>query len=200
MSVQRVSIRSRSESNRWARTVERAAVAVAGFVVMLTMPVVADAADGVRTADGSGPHAPVQIAFEAPGPVPLLPAYYGLLRHRTVTIADDRLHPRRVGLRAGEMIRWESRSSDPSRIVFDEDVARHMVCDGLVNFELRGGRLQSAPMQTGDVAYLCRPAPGRYRYRVDRRAAASAGRSPRGSRSISSQLEGVIIVRAGSGD
>jgi len=133
------------------------------------------------------------ILYEQPGPVPLLGHDYGLEPAQDVLLTDDRLSPRRVEVRQGERIRWQSVSRHASRIVFEREVARAMVCHSLVNFELSGDRLRSAPLQTGDTASFCRLKPGTYRYRVVRDGPSEWPIA--GAVQLSNRLEGVIVVK-----
>jgi hypothetical protein len=133
-----------------------------------------------------------EIRYEVPGPVPLLGADFGLDPGASVLLTDDRLSPRRVLVRQGETVRWRSMARQASRIVFESEVARSMVCHSLVNFALDGDRLRSAPLHTGDSASFCRLAPGTYRYRVVRDGPAE--RPVAGAVQLSSRLEGVIVV------
>jgi len=133
-----------------------------------------------------------EIRYEVPGRVPLLGADFGLEPVASVLLTDDQLSPRRIQVRQGEIVRWRSMARQASRIVFESDVARSMVCHSLVNFQLEGGRLQSAPLHTGDSASFCRLAPGSYRYRVIRDGPAAWPVT--GAVQLSSRLEGVIVV------
>ncbi len=141
----------------------------------------------------SAEETPDEIRYEHPGHVPLLGSDYGLEPAQDVLLTDDRLSPRRVEVRAGETIRWKSISRHASRIVFEREVARAMVCHSLVNFELAGDRLLSAPLQTGDTASFCRLKPGTYRYRVVRDGPAEWPIA--GAVQLSNRLEGMIVVK-----
>lgn len=136
---------------------------------------------------------PEEIAYETPGVVPLLAPTFGLGPEVPVLLTDDRLTPRRVEVQAGETIRWHSMARHGSRIVFEREVARSMVCHSLVNFELDGDRLRSAPVHTGESSGFCQLSPGTYRYRVVRDGPAEHPTA--GALQLSTRLEGVIVVR-----
>jgi hypothetical protein len=133
------------------------------------------------------------IRYEMPGDVPLLSPSWQLEPATAVLLTDDRLSPRRVVVRAGETVRWHSLARHASRIVFEREVAKSMVCHSLVNFELDGDSLRSGPLHTGDTSSFCRLQPGTYRYRVERTGPAAWPTT--GGRQLSSRLEGVIVVR-----
>jgi hypothetical protein len=132
------------------------------------------------------------IRYDVPGEVPLLAPSWGLEPGAEVLLTDDRLSPRRIELRPGETVRWHSIARHGSRIVFEREVARSMVCHSLVNFQIDGDRLRSAPLYTGDSASFCRLSPGSYRYRVVRDGPAEWPST--GGVQLSSRLEGVIVV------
>jgi hypothetical protein len=132
------------------------------------------------------------IRYEVPGVVPLLSKDWQLEPATEVLLTDSRLSPRRAMVRPGETVRWRSMARHGSQIVFEREVARSMVCHSLVNFELDGDTLRSAPIQTGDTSSFCRLAPGTYPYRVVR---TGPGEYPTaGGRQLSTRLEGVIVV------
>jgi len=133
------------------------------------------------------------LHFEVPGPFPLLHKSWQLDAPARVVVTDGRLTPRRVELAAGQTVLWRSVARHSSRIVFEREVARSMVCHSLVNFSLEGDTLVSAPLHTGDEASFCELAPGTYHYRVERRGLAE--RPSAGGAKLSSRLEGVIVVR-----
>ena len=132
------------------------------------------------------------IHYEVPGHVPLLSKDYGLRPAVPILLTDDRLSPRRVEVQPGETVSWTSMARHASRIVFEREVARSMVCHSLVNFELAGDRLHSAPIHTGEQSSFCRLSPGIYRYRVVRDGPAEHPSA--GGRQLSTRLEGVIVV------
>jgi hypothetical protein len=136
---------------------------------------------------------PDDLRFEVPGPVPLLQTGWQLDRPAEVLVSDDALLPRRVEIESGRSVLWRSVARHASEIVFEREVARSMVCHSLVNFQLRGDRLVSAPLQTGDEASFCQLAPGTYRYRIERHGPAE--RPSAGGHQLSTRLEGVIVVR-----
>lgn len=132
------------------------------------------------------------LRYEVPGTVPLLQPSVTAGPVVDVLMTDDRLSPRRVIVKPGETIRWRSFARDASRIVFEREVARSMVCHSLVNFELEGDTLRSAPLQTGDTSSFCRLSAGTYRYRVERNG--PSDHPTAGARQLSTRLEGVIVV------
>jgi len=132
------------------------------------------------------------IHYEVPGVVPLLASDWQLAHAVPVLLTDDRLSPRRAVVRSGQTLRWRSMARHASRIVFEREVARAMVCHSLVNFAIDGDQLRSGPIQTGDTASFCRLDPGTYRYRIER--SGPAERPTAGARQLSSRLEGVIVV------
>jgi hypothetical protein len=98
-----------------------------------------------------------------------------------------------VEVRAGQTVVWSSMARHASRIVFEREVAKSMVCHSLVNFELDGDQLRSAPLHTGERSQFCRLSPGTYRYRVVRDGPSEYPTA--GARQLSTRLEGVIVVR-----
>lgn len=145
-------------------------------------------AGGARAGEGDRVS---EIAFTTPGPVPLLSPVWGLADRATIVVSDDSLMPRRIVVEAGQTVSWVSAARDRTRITFEREVARHMVCDSVVNFHLEDDELTSAPLATGDEASFCELAPGVYRYRVEREG--------RAGRALSNRLEGVIVVGRASG-
>lgn len=129
------------------------------------------------------------IRFETPGPIPLLHRDYGQRHSELVLITNDSVRPRVIRLRAGESPAWVSYASQPTKIVFEREVAKAMVCHQLVNFTVEDDRLQSADLHTGDFVSFCELEPGRYRYRVLRGDDAWEGAS-----SAAVLREGVILV------
>lgn len=135
------------------------------------------------------------IRYETPGEIPLLHPSYGTGTAVAILVTDDRVSPRRARIGPGQTVVWRSMARQGSRIVFEREVARSMICNSLVNFELDGDSLRSAPLQTGDTSSFCRLAPGRYRYRVERNGPAE--QATPGAMQLSSRLEGVLVVEAG---
>lgn len=133
-----------------------------------------------------------EIPYEVPGQIPLLGPSWELEPVAAVLLTDGRLSPRRIEVRQGETVRWHSVARQASRIVFEREVARSMVCHSLVNFQIDGDSLRSAALHTGDTASFCRLSPGSYRYRVVRDGPAE--RPVTGGVQLSSRLEGVIVV------
>lgn len=143
---------------------------------------------GLWVAGAAGPAHADPLAFETTGPVPLLAPTYGLEWSQVVEVRDEALRPRRVEIREGQKVAWQSASTMPVRISFARDVARSMHCTELVNFSLDEERLRSQLLHAGDVASLCELAPGTYRYRVERDRH-SVRRLP-----LSQRLWGEIVV------
>lgn len=135
---------------------------------------------------------PSELRFVSHGPVPMLEEPVPGQVTRTVLLTDDRLSPVRLVLGPGERVVWSSLAREPSRIVFEREVAAAMICHGLVNFQIVNDELRSAPMRTGDVASFCELAPGTYRYRVVRDGL--AGRNSTKGHQLSDRLEGFIVV------
>jgi hypothetical protein len=134
---------------------------------------------------------PDQLPYHTPGAIPTLDSGYLKAPHRVVRIENHALFPRRVVLEDGEHVVWIGRSSAPSVIIFEREVAREMVCRSLVNFRLHEDELLSGPVHAGEVASFCELAPGRYRYKVVRR-----GHERGDGVSAARRLEGVIEVRS----
>ena len=109
--------------------------------------------------------------------------------HEVVLITDHALSPRLVRLDPGAHPTWISYASAPSKIVFEREVAKSMICHQLVNFSIAGDRLESTTMSAGDFASFCELAPGRYRYRVVRGVRTDG--LPAGA---AEHLDGVIVV------
>ena len=167
-------------------------------ILMLVLSLGASAAwaDGNgSSADAGEPGSREILRFETPGEVPLLHPSYRTVPEIEVLMTDDRITPRRAVLKPGETVVWRSLARQASQIVFEREVARSMVCHSLVNFEIQGDALRSAPLRTGDSASFCRLSPGTYRYRVTRNGPADLP-SP-GAIQLSSRLEGVIVVQPG---
>ena len=87
------------------------------------------------------------------------------------------------------MIAWISYGRAPSRIVFEREVARDMICHNLINFEIVDDELRSAEIHPGEFASFCELKPGRYTYKVVRPDPKLAG--PSGGHK---RLNGEIIV------
>ena len=101
--------------------------------------------------------------------VPALdPSFQSTGEHRVILIMEDGVDPKTLELEQGQLVVWISYSRDPSVVVFDREVARHMVCHSLVNFALRDGELRSDPIDPGEFASFCELKPGKYDYRVTR--------------------------------
>ena len=133
------------------------------------------------------------IVFDTPGEIPLLGPTYGREATVRVRITDDGVTPRRVELEVGQTVAWESWAREPSRITFEREVAKSMVCHNLVNFYLEDDELRSGLLMPGDVAHFCELVPGVYRYRVVRDAPTDWPTA--GARQLSTRIEGVLAVR-----
>jgi hypothetical protein len=131
-----------------------------------------------------------RIVYAVPEAVPLLSRSYGLGEPLRILVTDDRVSPRRAVLRRGQRAEWASRAGHALRIVFDAEVARSMVCDGLVHFSLDGSELRSGQLPPGETARFCELAPGVYPYHVE--LAAPAG----GEAALPGRPEGVLVVPA----
>lgn len=143
---------------------------------------------------GAGPAAaeddrPSEIPYETAGPLPVLDPSYRQSSHKVVLITDEALSPRLVTLEEGQLVAWISYSKAASRIVFEREVARSMVCHSLVNFSIQDDELRSAEIHTGEFASFCQLKPGRYSYRVVRTNPKASGAT-----SAARRLEGQIIV------
>jgi len=132
---------------------------------------------------------PTEIEYDTPGDFPSLDPNYRQTRHEVVIITDEALQPRLVTLDEGQLVAWISYARAASRVVFEREVAKSMICHSLVNFSIVEDELRSAEIHTGEFASFCELKPGRYRYKVIRKdhKAAGAGGAAR-------RLEGEIIV------
>jgi hypothetical protein len=130
---------------------------------------------------------PTEIPYVTPGEVPTLNPDYKMTSHKVVLITDNALNPRLVTLDEGQLVAWISYSPIPSIVVFEREVARHMICHSLVNFSIKDDELRSAPIHAGEFASFCQLKPGRYRYKVVRV-------NPGDHVDASRRLEGEIIV------
>jgi hypothetical protein len=131
---------------------------------------------------------PSEIPYTTSDPVPSLSPDYKLTSHKVVLITDNAINPRLVTLDEGQLVAWISYSPVPSVIVFEREVARHMICHSLVNFSIKDDELRSAPLNAGEFASFCQLKPGRYKYRVVRPDRGGAGTD------TARRLEGEIIV------
>ncbi len=131
---------------------------------------------------------PTEIPYDTPGEIPTLSPDYSMTSHKVVLITDNALNPRLATLDEGQLVAWISYSPVPSRVVFEREVARSMICHSLVNFSIQDDELRSAPIHAGEFASFCQLKPGRYRYKVVR--------SEAGQKSIDAakRLDGEIIV------
>jgi hypothetical protein len=141
---------------------------------------------------GAADDRPSELPYDTPGPVPTLDPSYRMTSHQLVLITDQDLRPQTVKLEEGQLVAWLSYSPVVSKIVFEREVAKSMVCHSLVNFSIKDDELVSGDIRAGDVASFCQLKPGRYRYKVVRP-------NP-GDRSLSAakRLDGEIVVGAGA--
>jgi hypothetical protein len=129
---------------------------------------------------------PTQIKYEPPEWIPLLKLENFRADQQRIVIRDHVVIPKALILDHGEPFAWESRSRAASRIIFEREVAGHMICHGLVNFLIHEDELKSSELQLSDVANFCELEPGSYRYRIVRTGPAMGVRR---------RLEGVVVVR-----
>src|SRR5262245_60249314 len=87
---------------------------------------------------------PTEIPYDTPGEIPTLSPDYSMTSHKVVLITDNALNPRLVTLEEGQLVAWISYSPVPSRVVFEREVARSMICHSLVNFSIEEDELRSA--------------------------------------------------------
>lgn len=118
------------------------------------------------------------------------PSFETTGEHRVVLIMEDGIDPTTLELEQGQLVVWISYSHRPSVVVFDREVARHMVCHSLVNFSLRDGELRSEPIDPGEFASFCELKPGKYEYRVTQIA------DPASKKKAGTSLAGRLEVRA----
>jgi hypothetical protein len=143
----------------------------------------------IAAAAGADDDRPTQLVYTTSGPVPLLAPGYRRGDAAVVRVEDHDLLPRHIRIAPGQTLAWVSASRAPSRIVFESEVARSLVCHGLVNFAIQEDELRSAELHAGEVASFCQLAPGLYRYKVvrgghDRGLAVAAAR----------RLDGWVLV------
>jgi hypothetical protein len=132
---------------------------------------------------------PQQLPYDAPGGLPQLDPNYRKTSHKVVLITDQALNPRLVTLEEGQLVAWISYSKVASQIVFEREVAKHMICHSLVNFSLKEDELRSAMIHPGEFASFCELKPGRYKYKIIRNHSDTPGIDVAKRR-----LEGEIIV------
>ena len=132
---------------------------------------------------------PNEIPYDTPDKIPALDPSYRQSNHKVVLITDHDLNPRLTTLEEGQLIAWISYGRSPSRIVFEREVARDMICHSLINFSIVDDELRSAEIHPGEFASFCELKPGRYTYKVVRPDPKLAGASGGHKR-----LDGEIIV------
>ncbi len=116
----------------------------------------------------AGDDRPTEIVYDTPGAIPDLRPNYRRGEESKIVITDNVVEPRTLRVEQGKPIAWVSYSRAGSAIVFEREVARSMVCHGLINFSLRDDELRSADLYPGEEASFCELKPGRYHYRVIR--------------------------------
>jgi plastocyanin len=121
--------------------------------------------------------------------LPKLDPSYQMNTHKVVLIKPNSLSPATVELAPGQLIAWISYSPSKSTVVFEQAVARSMICHSRVNFSFEEGELRSAPINAGEFASFCQLKPGSYRYKVVRSNASDPAEADAGR-----TLEGEIIV------
>jgi hypothetical protein len=168
-------------ARRVPRAVHPVAIALVASAVLLV-----SAVSGPSIAEDTRP---TEIEYDTPGDFPTLDPNYRQTSHQVVIITDESLQPRLTTLNEGQLIAWISYARAASRVVFEREVAKSMICHSLVNFTIHEDELRSAEIHTGEFASFCELKPGRYRYKVIRKnpKAAGAGGAAR-------RLEGEIIV------
>jgi hypothetical protein len=131
---------------------------------------------------------PSELPYDTPGELPTLDPSYRMSSHKVVVILDQALNPRLTTLEEGQLVAWISYSKIPSRIVFEREVAKSMVCHSLVNFKIVDDEIRSSDIHAGEFASFCQLKPGRYKYKIVR--------PDPGDRSAAARkvLEGEIIV------
>jgi hypothetical protein len=149
---------------------------------------------GIVTAAWAEDPRPKEIPYDTPGSIPQLSVDYRQTSHKVVLITDDRLSPRSVQLKEGQLVAWISYSQNAATIVFEREVARSMICHSLVNFSMVEDELKSAPIHPGEFASFCELKPGRYRYIVTR-----PNQSMENRMQSQDRMRGEIIVGDGAG-
>jgi hypothetical protein len=162
----------------WIPSMSGIAIAIFALITTMIIPLVA-----VEVANAQD--RPSAILYDQPGTIPTLQAEPLRSSHRRIIIRDHSLEPREIRLKQGEPFAWVSLSRAASRIIFERESARGMICHSLVNFSIEEDELKSSELQLTDVANFCDLEPGRYRYHVNR-ADISSGASRR--------LDGVVVV------
>ncbi|MCZ6463836.1 MAG: hypothetical protein O7A09_05820 [Proteobacteria bacterium] len=137
----------------------------------------------------AGDERPTEITYQTPGAFPLLAPSYRRIDHQVVLITNHGLKPATTRLVEGQLVAWVSDARVSSRIVFEREVARSMICHSVVNFSIEEDELVSASLQAGEYASFCQLKPGRYRYKVIR-----DGHERREGVEAARRLEGVILV------
>jgi hypothetical protein len=170
----------------WLRAPSLALAVVALLLASLQLGVVAAAqAEDLR---------PKEIPYDTPGSIPQLSPDYRQTSHKVVLITDDRISPRSVLLKEGQLVAWISYSQNAATIVFEREVARSMICHSLVNFSIVEDELKSAPIHPGEFASFCELKPGRYGYIVTR-----PNQSMENRMQSQDRMRGEIIVGDGAG-
>lgn len=173
-------------SNASSRSPRGKTIPVARKSVLALVSLLAFALAGSVNAEDDRPN---EIPYDTPDKIPSLDPSYRQSNHKVVLITDHGLNPRLTTLQEGQLIAWISYGRAPSRIVFEREVARDMICHNLINFEIVDDELRSAEIHPGEFASFCELKPGRYTYKVVRPDPKLAG--PSGGHK---RLNGEIIV------
>jgi hypothetical protein len=136
---------------------------------------------------------PTEVPYDTPGKIPVLSPDYRQNAHKVVLITDDRISPRSVSLKEGQLVAWISYSVNSAVVVFEREVAKSMICHSLVNFSIVDDEIKSAPIHPGEFASFCELKPGRYSYVVKR-----PGKGMEAHIQSQNRLRGEIIVGEGS--
>jgi len=98
---------------------------------------------------------------------PWTPPDHADLETEIVGITSERLVPEVKHVESSEAFGWINHSSRRVSIRFDAEVARRMRCTSLTPFRVSDGRLVAPAIGSGEIATLCRLAPGEYPYVVE---------------------------------
>ncbi len=130
---------------------------------------------------------PSELLFESSEKIPSLELPSEKTPARVITISDHMLKPQVITIQENERVAWFSYSRAPTRVRFEREVAKDVVCRGLVNFSIKEDELLSGELRPLDKANFCIFKPGRYRYQVVRNDPHNAAKL---------RLDGVIVVEA----
>ncbi len=132
---------------------------------------------------------PSELPYDTGDKIPVLDPSYRQENHEVILITDNDLIPQIATLEEGQLVAWISYAKAPSRIVFERETARSMICHSLINFSIVDDELRSAEIHPGEFASFCELKPGVYRYKIVRPNPSIAGRVG-GQR----RLDGEIVV------